>query len=57
MSTGNTGDISVETRELAQKLIKKIEGAFPKVFHGPKYRWYGFYKGYLSIRYTIRSGV
>jgi len=37
--------VSPETRELVQKLIKKIEGTFPMVFHGPRYRWYYFYRG------------
>ena len=36
--------VTPENRELAQKLIKRVETEFPSTSHGPRYRWYYFHK-------------
>ena len=39
------GWVSPETKEIVQKLIKRVESELPAVSHLPRYRWYCFYKG------------
>lgn len=36
--------VTSENRELAQKLIKRVENEFPSISHGPRYQWYYFYR-------------
>ena len=37
--------VNPEIREMAGKLIKRVESEFPAISHLPRYRWYYFYRG------------